>query len=344
MNICYANTIDYEHPFQQRPHHLMNELAKRGHKIFWVNEKKNENIFRTRINENLSVYHNWNKFVEKFRGEIDVYFASWSHRWVDVAKLQPKMAIYDSLDLFPQNESQEKNMVNVADVLLTTTTNLYDYHKQHTDKPIYRCENGCFPKYRNLIYETPKDIKDIQKPIVLFTGAMAIDPKMGWVDFELIDRISQKYNMVVVGGLWGVSQEFMVKHKQIFSRIKFVGTKDYDTLQKYYATCDVNLLPFKRCQTADYSDPLKVIEGCNHGKISVVTDIPSMVQLNKQCPNSILVSKNHDEFLKNIDLAIRNSTNKDIINEAIGFADTLSWNSRVDIIENAIKQGWNKLW
>jgi glycosyltransferase involved in cell wall biosynthesis len=336
MNICYANTIDYEHPFQQRPHHLMNELAKRGHNIFWVNSTQDVNRFRTRINDNLSVYHNWEKFHPKFKGNIDVYFTSWSHRWVDIEKLAPKMTMYDSLDLFPANESQEVNMVKHADVLLTTTSNLYDYHRQHTDKPIYRCENGCFPKYRNLIHTIPQDIKDITKPIVLFTGAMAIHPDMGWVDFELISKISKKYNLVVVGGLWGVSREFMDAHKDIFSRITFVGTKDYDTLQKYYASCDVNLLPFRRCQTSDYSDPLKLVEGCNHGKICVATDIPAAVELNKLYPNAIMVSSTHDGFLRNIDLAI--SKSKDIVvqQECMSLANSHSWDSKVDIIERVI--------
>jgi hypothetical protein len=49
MHICYANTIDFDHSLQQRPHHLMKILAERGHTVSWVNQTKNEDRFRTKI-------------------------------------------------------------------------------------------------------------------------------------------------------------------------------------------------------------------------------------------------------------------------------------------------------
>jgi glycosyltransferase involved in cell wall biosynthesis len=127
------------------------------------------------------------------------------------------------------------------------------------------------------------------------------------------------------------------------SRIQFVGTKDYDTLQQYYATCDVNLLPFKRCQTSDYSDPLKIVEGCNHGKITVATNIPAATLLHEKYPNAILISETHDKFLRNIELAIYNSKNQNIKDESMRLANELTWDSRVDIIEAAINTHFSEV-
>ena len=337
--ICYANTIDYDAPLQQRPHHIMNELANRGYNILWVNQTQSPDIFRTKISDNLSVYHNWQRFLTKFKDKVDIYFSSWSHRHVDIAQLNPKKVIYDSLDLFPANESQEIHMVNKADIILTTTKGLYDYHKQHTVKPIYMCENGCFPKYRHVSLSIPAELKELMEnniPILLFSGALAVHPTGGWCDLDLLRQITRKYYMVCVGQGWGISNDFVKYHNDVFSKVIIVGNKDYDTLQRYYAHCTINLLPFKRCQTSDYSFPLKVIEGCNHGKICVATDIPVMQELGAKYPNALLVSKSHEEFMRNIKSAI-GRCDKDLIKqECYQLADEYSWDKKVDIIEKVI--------
>lgn len=340
--IVYANTIDYNMVLQQRPHHIMNKLAERGHQIYWVNQYNRNNLrFRQKVNKNLSIYNGWNEFCNTFIDEIDIYFASWSHRWTDVEMLKPKHVIYDSLDLFPQNEVFEKKMVDKADVILTTAKGLYDYHKKHTNKPIYMCENGCFNEYRNINKEPPKDLQDIinhNMPIILFSGALSLDKKSGWVDIEILREITKKYYIVVVGIPWGFNQTLVNANKDVFNKLIYIGSKDYELLQQYYANCTVNILPFKRCQVSDYSFPLKTIEGCNHGKICVSSDIPVSVEINKKYPKAVMISKTPNEFVRNIDIAIKESANEENIKQCYQLADEHDWNKKVDIIENIISE------
>lgn len=342
MKIVYANTIDFEGGLQQRPHHLFALLAKRGHQVYWVNKTKNNDKFRTRITNGLNVYHDWEAFCRKFEGQIDVYFSSWSHRHEDIDLIKPKMTIYDSLDLFPGNQSEEKNMVDKADVILTTTNNLYDFHKEHTNKPIYMCENGCFSEYRNTTYDIPKDLKDLPKPWILFSGAVAINPKHGWVDADLIQKISQKYTTIVVGRMWELSPSDGEIRKKKLSKVNFLGVKSYSELQAYYAHCDVNILPFQRCQTADYSHPLKLIEGCNMGKPCVATDIPVAEEFSKNYPDAVLVSSTYSKFLSNIEKVLRVKDEEKVINQCFKLADDNDWNKKVDIIEKSISDYCDK--
>jgi glycosyltransferase involved in cell wall biosynthesis len=319
----------------------MNELAKRGHKIFWVNQTKKSDKFRTVINENLTVYHTWDKFANKFKGQIDVYFASWSHRWVDIEALQPKYVLYDSLDLFPQNESEEKNMVDKADIILTTANGIYNYHKKHTDKPIHMCENGCFDKYRGMDFKVPNEIQQLREnnlPVLLFSGALALNPQMGWVDIELIRAITSRYYIVCVGGFWGVDDKFKKDNKSIMDKIIFCGAKPYDELQAYYAHCDVNLLPFRRCQTSDYSFPLKTIEGCNHGKICVSSNIPVSTELNEEFGDAVMISSSINGYIKNIDKALQLKNNNELKQQCYNLAEKHTWDKKVDIIENALSK------
>jgi glycosyltransferase involved in cell wall biosynthesis len=337
-NICYANTIDYDMPLRQRPHHIMDKLAERGWDVMWINQKSEEFKFRTKINDKLSVYHQWDKFANKFKDKIDVLFCSWSHRWVDIEKLNPKIVIYDSLDLFPQNQSEEKNMVERSDIILTTATNLYEFHKQHNvNKPMYMCENGCFTNYRNNPYRLPDDLKDIPKPWLLFSGALAIDPNHGWVDFKLIKEVINKYSVIVVGGIWGLS-EFEANKIYGVKNLHFVGVKPYNELQAYYSHCDINLLPFKRCQTADYSFPLKLIEGCNFGKVCVSTDIPVACEFNKKYPEAVLISNTESSYLSNIKIALDRKANAETIQQCYSLANEHDWDKKVDIIEKSISE------
>ena len=335
MKIAYCNTIDFSHIFQQRPHHIMNILASRGHQVFWVNPEEDKTKYKEKINPNLTVYHSFDNFCNDHKDNIDVLLMSWSHRWKDIDRINPKIKLYDSLDLFPDNESEEKNMVDKVDLILATTKNIMEYQSKHTGKPIYLCENGCFNNYRNNLLSMPDDMKKIPGYKILFSGALAIDPDVGWVDYELIKQISKKHSLIIVGGIWGnqsKQSDELMNNKNVY----FVGTKDYKTLQQYYANADVNIIPFRRCQTSDYSFPLKLIEASNQGTISVSTDIPIAVEINKQFPNSTLISKNHNQFMQNIGKAIKIKNDKETKQDCYSLANLHDWNSKVTIIENAI--------
>ena len=316
--ILYANTIDYNFDLQQRPHHIMNLLAKRGHIIHWVNKTKVEGLRPERY-ENLTVWHNWDVFKKRVP-EIDVYFSSWSFRHTDLKEIDYKICLYDSLDNFKENESHEEDMIEKSDILLVTSYPLYELRKtQH--KNIHICRNGCFADYGKKDYEVPSDVKKFvdKGGYILFSGAIA-----NWVDNELIEKVAKKYNVVIVGKQFGVDK--MPKHAH------YLGIKSYEELQAYYNHCSVNILPFKRCQTSDYSNPIKNYEAMTHGKITVATDIPEATIY----PDIVLPSRNSEEFMNNIKKALEIKDDVDIKNECFKNAEDNDWNKRVDLIESLL--------
>jgi glycosyltransferase involved in cell wall biosynthesis len=285
------------------------------------------------------VYHDWDKFKRKFYGDIDVYFSSWSHRWVDIDEIKPKLVIYDSLDMFPANQSQELNMVDRSDAILATTKKIMEFHEEHGgNKPIHLCENGCFySRYSNTKYDIPFDIKDLPKPWLLFSGALAIGKDYGWVDYDLLKEIAGKYTVIVVGMPWGAEPEQLTELKK--KNLYIAGPKSYETLQAYYSCCDVNLLPFLRGQTADYSFPLKMVEGCVHGKICVSTDIPVAVNYSKKYPNAVFTSSTRKTFVNNIEKALSLKRNEKTADDCKAMAMEHDWSTKISLIDKVIQDG-----
>lgn len=325
LHIVYANTIDWDNPneLQQRPHWLMQRLSERGHKVSWINKTKNEGLLPTKINPNLTIYHNWDVFIKR-NHEVDIYFSSWSYRHLDLQYIKPKVGVvYDSLDNFQQNEHQEEKMVSCADIILTTSQPLYDLrNKQH--KNVYICRNGCNFELTNIKQECPKDLlqyKNNNKPIILFSGALA----HAWIDLELVEKIASKYQLIVVGLPWGL--------RQMPRGVVYLGKKNYKELQGYYQYCDVNILPFSyNNQIAIYSNPIKCVEALAAGKQTIATSIPEAYIY----PDMVLPSKTHDEFIHNIEFALRRKDDINLINKCKKTAEQEDWDCRVDIIENAI--------
>lgn len=324
----YANTIDWNfHGLTQRPHHIMRGLSEKGYKVYFVNATKRDDIVRERINDNFEVYYNWDVFLKRVP-KCDVYFSSWANRYVDLDKIEAKSVIYDSLDCFPDWESNEINMIDRSDIVLAASEPLLELRSSQHEN-VHICKNACFYKHGQHSYETPSDLKpfkDSGKPVILFSGALSGT----WCDIELVEKIAKKYTLVVVGKPWAINN--MPKG------VHYLGAKTHEELQAYYAHCDVNILPFKRGQIADYSSPIKLFEAMAHGKLSVATDIPEAVAYS----DVILVSRDHKEFLENIDKAIVMSKVETLQNKIKQVAKENTWEHRIDLIDSLIKEYFSK--
>lgn len=326
--VVYANTIDWNFEgLTQRPHHIMKGLSERGYKVYFINFTKRKDKVRDRISENFEVYHNWEVFKKRVP-RCDIYFSSWARRYTDLDEIECDMVIYDSLDNFPEHEKYEEDMIKRSDVVLAASEPLYKLRKKQHDN-VHLCKNACFIEHGNKKYEIPRDLipfKKLNKPIILFAGALSGT----WCDISLVERVAKKFTLVMVGKPW-----FLDK---IPKGVHYLGPKTHDELQAYYAHCDVSILPFSQNQISYYSSPIKLWEAMAHGKPSVATDIPEA----RAYSDVILVSKNHHEFLKNINKAIELSKKSFFIKKAKAIAAQNTWNHRVDLIDSLIKEYFNK--
>jgi hypothetical protein len=327
ISIVYARTIDYDFALQQRPHHIMNIHAERGDNISWLNSdfsnKRRENKMRTKINDNLYVYYDWDIFKKRFANP-DIYFSTWSKRYEDLIDITPKYGVlYDSLDNFVENSFDESEMIKHSKTVLTTSKSLYRLRKkEHND--VVMCPNACFENLMNKkTWSMPLDLKknvDFNKPIILLSGALA-----RWCDLQLLETVADLYQLVFVGKLFGVSK--------VPDNFIYLGCKTYDELQSYYHYCDITLLPFNNNQEALYSDPIKIYESLSHGKICVSTKIEEAQKFDSKV---VYVSRNREHFLRNIKKALQNKDDKIVKQICKNESEKHSWNKRVDVFEQCI--------
>jgi glycosyltransferase involved in cell wall biosynthesis len=296
----------------------MNLFSQNGWMVYWIDNIKKDDVVRERISDTLQVYYDWNVFVKRVP-EVDVYFSSWSFRHRDLNQIKSKLVIYDSLDNFEKNMPEESNMISKADIVLTTSNLLFNVRKQEHSN-VHLVKNGCFNNIGNVLYNMPSDLKDLKPPIILFSGALS----NAWCDLELVEKIANKFTTVVVGRGWNI--------KEMPKGVIYLGLKSYNELQAYYHYCDINILPFKRCQISDYSNPIKIYEAMAHKKITVATNIPEALLY----PDAVLPSRNHVEFINNIYRGLKLSKDDNVKQKISILSKLNTWEIRFKQIENII--------
>lgn len=176
-----------------------------------------------------------------------------------------------------------------------------------------------FRKSLQAATEIPDEIKDLPKPIIGFHGLLA-----DWVDYELIKKVAEKYKdgSVVLIGKIAVDAEQKVKILSDVKNVHFLGRKPYETLPNYCKGFDVALNPFVINELTLAANPLKVREYLAAGLQTVSTDIPE-VRILKHC----LVGKSHEHFIKQIENALENPIDKELISDQIKHE---SWDAKVN--------------
>jgi len=315
--ILYPPTIDWDFLFQ-RPQQIFRQFSRNGWKVMYCNFKQEVGKEHTQIEENLFICHDWQKLIDDKEFEVDVFFTSFPY--YNFLPIKSKIVVWDCLDDFELLDKYEGKMLNVSDLVFTTSDFLYNKQKDK-HKNVVICKNACSMDILENKSEIPEDlvaIKDIGKPMILFIGAMA-----DWIDVELLDLISKKYSLVIIGEELG---------SKCPKESYFLGKKSYEELIKYFKFFEVGIIPFLHNKTTQAASPVKMFEYMLGGLQVVSTDLPECIGYN----NVVRVSKNYREFLQNIQLAL--IYHKKYKDEAIKFGLENTWEKRFAVMECEINK------
>ena len=222
----------------------------------------------------------------------------------------------------------EESLFRRADFVVVSAEKLLDDKKKFNDST-YLVRHGTdwrhFQKALDSATVIPDDIAGLPKPVLGFHGLLA-----DWVDFDLIRKTAEHFKdgSVVLIGKFGAGAEKKAKELEAVSNVHFLGRKPYAELPAYCKAFDVAINPFLVNELTLAANPLKVREYLAAGLVTVSTDIPE-VRVLENC----LVGRDHEEFIQQIENALRYSKSRDEVSDGIRHE---SWEAKVDELRGII--------
>lgn len=359
--IVFHASFGWNIEMKQRPQHLAEALSKKKVLYIYRSDVKNDNIYSIKkIKDNLYVLNldMYSLNVAFFEAIKSINKPKFVHVYatclnsVDYEKIKTYMdkgfkVIYDFVDELSSEisgynitskmiEDHEKLLRDKENVLVVSTAKKL---KDIANKFRGENENNIlapnavnledFKNHGNEIGEKIQPIVNKRKPIIGYYGALA-----KWFDYKLIEQLAKEredYEIVLIGMDYDGSYE--QSNLKDYSNISYLGMIDYKYLINYSRYFDVCIVPFIKNDITDSTSPLKIFEYMALEKPIVTTDI-------NECKNyeSCLVSKNYDEFIKNIDKALKlEIDNKEYFNILRREAEENTWDNRAELIKEAIK-------
>ncbi|MEY8254621.1 glycosyltransferase [Clostridium perfringens] len=359
--IVFHASFGWNIEMKQRPQHLAEALSKKKVLYIYRSDVKNDNIYSIKkIKDNLYVLNldMYSLNVAFFEAIKSINKPKFVHVYatclnsVDYEKIKTYMdkgfkVIYDFVDELSSEisgynitskmiEDHEKLLRDKENVLVVSTAKKL---KDIANKFRGENENNIlapnavnledFKNHGNEIGEKIQPIVNKRKPIIGYYGALA-----KWVDYKLIEELAKEredYEIVLIGMDYDGSYD--QSNLKNYSNISYLGMIDYKYLINYSRYFDVCIVPFIKNDITDSTSPLKIFEYMALEKPIVTTDI-------NECKNyeSCLISKDYDEFIRNIDKALKLEVdNKEYFNILRREAEENTWDNRAELIKEAIK-------
>ncbi len=335
--ILYPPTLDYNY-LVQRPQQLMKHFSELEIPCFFLNLASPHGDTPNGIEKpNPYLYLFNNVDPRPYIGDLRpvVYFSAAWH--IDIVQqYNPSLLVFDSVDE-PSDEFESwkpyyLRAISMADIVLNTSDRLYEAARS-INPHSYLVPNGCDYEYFSQAatgsLPVPADIAQIPGPIIGYIGVVAT-----WVDLQLIDRLAVEYpncSIVIVGPLYNVSN---VPQR---SNIHWLGFKAYEELAAYAQKFDVGIIPFIQSDMTESVNPIKMWEYMAAGIPVVTTAIPEA----SKYQDLVFASNNHDEFVFNIDRALRSET-PELRYRRMALAGENTWGHRARTIINLIEQRLNE--
>lgn len=359
--IVFHASFGWNIEMKQRPQHLAEALSKKKVLYIYRSDVKNDNIYSIKkIKDNLYVlnldmYSLNMAFFEAIKSInkpkfLHVYATCLNS--VDYEKIKTYMdkgfkVIYDFVDELSSEisgynitskmiEDHEKLLRDKENVLVVSTAkklkDIANKFRGENENNILAPNAVNLEDFKNHGHEIGEKIQPIvnkRKPIIGYYGALA-----KWFDYKLIEQLAKEredYEIVLIGMDYDGSYD--QSNLKYYSNISYLGMIDYKDLINYSRYFDVCIVPFIKNDITDSTSPLKIFEYMALEKPMVTTNI-------NECKNyeSCLISKDYDEFIRNIDKALKLEVdNKEYFNILRREAEENTWDNRAELIKEAIK-------
>jgi len=222
-------------------------------------------------------------------------------------------------------EIKEKELLEKIDIVFAQGTEIKKRCEKH-NKNVYIFPFGVntriFINAKESL-ETPQDMKGISHPILGYIGGIHKH-----VDIELIRYVAAKkpeWSIVLVGPMQVNPDSF-----KVHSNVYLLGNKEHKALPSYIAQFDVCLIPYRLTEYTKTVYPTKLNEYLAMGKPVVATSIPEVDLFSARHKDIISVTKTREDFLREIEKALKKEKNEDIVKKRVETAQESAWPRRIE--------------
>ncbi len=167
---------------------------------------------------------------------------------------------------------------------------------------------------------------DIPRPVIGYYGAIA-----DWFDLEVVREVAlarPQYSFVLIGQNYHGGIRKLRKLPNVF----LLGEKHYRDLPSYLRDFSVCLIPFVPSPVVKAVDPVKLYEYFSQGKPVVSTPMPELEPLG----DLIYFAHGPEEFARHIDTALAES-DPTLVERRVSFAAQNTWTHRVEDLAAGIQ-------
>ncbi len=359
LDILVFPVIDWHFRFQ-RPQQLAMELARQGHRVFYLKteftpvgvdrpylfwEQPEPNVFSVQLNAgdpHLSICKNRGSDAQIARilaslealcrdcainatiSFVDLPF------WRRVAMALPNnLMVYDCMDHHagfedndPEMLDEEQHLIAEADLVLTSSLGLYEIIGRQRETVLIR--NACEVDHFS---QPGGDIRRLSdRPVVGYFGAIA-----HWYDIVLLVKAARAYpdwQFVLIGSTYGCN----VTEAQAEANITFLNEMPYALLPRYLYGFDICIIPFLINDLTLNTNPVKLYEYLVSGKPVVATAMPEVMAVESRLAH---VGLDHDDFIAKLGVAMAESGDRELSRFRREWACQQSWSHRIRQFEAA---------
>ncbi|MBQ7934993.1 MAG: glycosyltransferase [Clostridia bacterium] len=332
--VLWRSSFGYHVPLFQRPQHIANNLAKNQCLVLYeVTSMTDQVKSLKKHSENLYLINYNNMLLNKILMQelakiqtpkyIQLYSTDWKLSVNDIKNyinngfgfiyeyiddISPELAGTKEV---PQNILDKYNYImENDDVYVVVTADLLykNVESRRGTKNLTMSSNGVDYSFFDSFDETypfePEFDAVLQagKPVLCYYGALA-----KWFDYDLLKKIAatDRYSIVLFGIKYDESYDENLSNEK---NIYFFGSRDYTVLKNYAKKCDILTIPFKINNITRATSPVKIFEYMALHKPIVTTDM-------NECRKyqSVLIGKDHEDFIRKLDEAMGLTQNPDYI-------------------------------
>lgn len=338
---------DWHMQMYQRPQHMAVNFAKKDILFFYSTINVTEKVHGfEKIDDNLYVTDQF-KLLKKHLPKFILYMCANMNdcyiKELDKIMAKGNDVIYEYIDDLHEDltnispellERHRKVLLNEKIPVIVTAEYLYEKACKYRKNNILLSTNGVIYEDFHITKKLPvpeniNHLVKLNKPIIGYYGALA-----RWFDYDLIIELANKRKDLTIL-LIGIDYDNSLEQYNYFKGIEnvfYIGPVNYKTLINYGYYCNVLTIPFLINEMTLSTSPVKTFEYMSMEKPIVTTNLPEC-----QKYKSVMIGRNHEEFIEKIDEALKKQDDKDY--KALLRKEALenTWDKKAEDILNFVK-------